>query len=290
MLYFHIKHVTSYLYDNPVFESRNLIKVYPRKDKHQKVLDHSIRISGEPHVKTGKDIFGNKFGIFTLHNPHNQLQIISEMDVQTESRDILSEAAHNQSWSDMRLLGMDSSFRLFLNPKNYFVMPDIWEVVNSFKIGEMLPLSIALAFNEYVYKNFTYNPAATLVDTPVEAVWFLKAGVCQDFSHVLIYMLRSVSIPARYVSGYICPNKSGLRGDGATHAWVEVYLSNYGWLGIDPTNNCIAAEKHVRVAVGRNYLDVAPVIGEFEGKARQSLGVTVTVSYDMPQITETSKF
>ncbi|MBY0424946.1 MAG: transglutaminase family protein, partial [Cytophagales bacterium] len=125
-----------------------------------------------------------------------------------------------------------------------------------------------------------YNPSATLVDTPMEAAWWRKAGVCQDFSHVLIYMLRSVSIPARYVSGYICPNATGYRGDGATHAWVEAYLPNVGWIGVDPTNNCIVGETHVRVAVGRDYHDVAPVVGEYQGLFGQDLRVIVTVSYD----------
>jgi len=254
--------------------------MFPLKGTHQKVLSHSISVSGNPPVKAGKDIFGNKFGIFTRYDRHRQLVITSTMEVQTTSRNSIWDASGgNQSWDDVRLLGLDSSFRLFLNLEYSNVMHDIWNVVNSFPTFRMSPLDVVLAFNEYVYRNFTYNPMATLVDTPLDTVWYIKAGVCQDFSHVLTYMLRSANIPARYVSGYICPNNNGMRGDGATHAWVEAYLPNFGWLGVDPTNNCVADEKHVRVAVGRDYRDIAPVVGEFKGNANQSLEVVVTVGY-----------
>ena len=279
-LNFHISHTTSYFYNQEVYESRNLIKMFPIKDKHQKVISHSISVTGNSPVKSGKDIFGNIFGIFTRFDNHTKLIIISKMDVQTNHRNLLWEASGgNQSWDDVRLLGLDSSFRLFLALENISVMHNIWAVVNSYPTGKMTPLNVVLAFNEYVYLNFFYNPWVTLVDTPLDIVWNMKAGVCQDFSHVLIYMLRSANIPARYVSGYICPNNDGMRGDGATHAWVEAYLPNFGWLGVDPTNNCVANEKHVRVAVGRDYQDVAPVVGEFKGSAYQTLEVNVTVDY-----------
>lgn len=279
-LNFHISHTTSYFYNQEVFESRNLIKMSPIKDKHQKVISHAINVSGNPPVKSGKDIFGNKFGFFTRYDKHKLLVINSTMDVQTTHRKLLKvSSAENQSWDDVRLLGLDSSFRLFLTLDNISVMQNIWTVVNSYPTGKMTPFEVVLAFNEYVFRNFFYNPWATLVDTPLDIVWNMKAGVCQDFSHVLIYMLRSANIPARYVSGYICPNNDGMRGDGATHAWVEAYLPHFGWLGVDPTNNCLANEKHVRVAVGRDYHDVAPVVGEFKGSAYQTLEVKVTVDY-----------
>lgn len=276
---FHIKHVTTYEYDRPVSLSHNLIKVYPIQDLHQTVQSHFISVSGNPLVKPGTDIFGNNFGIFSLPSAHSQLVIISEMEVTTERRNIAWDVLIKQPWDDLLVLSLDSSFRLFLNPKHFFVLPEIWSAVNLYNRRIMTPWEMVLAFNEYVYSNFTYNPSATVVDTPVEQVWLLKAGVCQDFSHVLIYMLRSVNIPARYVSGYICPNNDGMRGDGATHAWVEAYLPNFGWIGVDPTNNCLAKEKHVRVAVGRDYQDVAPVTGRYQGSARQTLKAVVTVSY-----------
>ena len=89
----------------------------------------------------------------------------------------------------------------------------------------------------------------------------IKAGVCQDFAHILLVMLRLLNIPARYVSGYVCPHDHNLRGEGATHAWVEAYIPFYGWLGLDPTNNCIVNDFHVRLAIGRSFSDCSPVRG-----------------------------
>jgi transglutaminase-like putative cysteine protease len=97
-------------------------------------------------------------------------------------------------------------------------------------------------------------------------------------------MLRLLGIPARYVSGYVCPHDHNLRGEGATHAWVEAYLPFYGWLGFDPTNNCIVDDLHVRLAVGRNFTDVSPVRGTYKGTAKQTLEVGVSVSYEDGQV------
>jgi transglutaminase-like putative cysteine protease len=131
-----------------------------------------------------------------------------------------------------------------------------------------------------VFEQFQYIKGVTTVETTLDEIWKLKAGVCQDFAHMMLALLRMVNIPARYVSGYICPNQTGMRGEGATHAWVEAYLPFYGWLGFDPTNNCIANEKHVRLAVGRSFNDCSPVKGTYRGSAEHTLEVMVSVQYN----------
>jgi len=105
----------------------------------------------------------------------------------------------------------------------------------------------------------------------------LKAGVCQDFAHLLLEMLQIAELPSRYVSGYICPKNHDLRGEGATHAWVEVFLPTYGWIGIDPTNNCLVSDRHVRLAVGKDFHDCTPVKGIYKGSLEHRLEVTVVV-------------
>ena len=107
-----------------------------------------------------------------------------------------------------------------------------------------------------------------------------RKGVCQDFAHVLLQLLRTASIPSRYVSGYICPNESGLRGEGATHAWVEIYTPKQGWLGIDPTNNIWTMDNHVKLSVGMNFNDCTPVKGTFKGFSKQTLSVCVSIGYE----------
>jgi transglutaminase-like putative cysteine protease len=113
-----------------------------------------------------------------------------------------------------------------------------------------------------------------------------KSGVCQDFVHLMLQILRTMKIPGRYVSGYICPNKNGMRGEGATHAWVEAWIPAYGWAGIDPTNNVWVTNNHVKLAVGRNFSDCSPIKGSFRGPAKQKLLVYVSIGYEDGHIFE----
>jgi transglutaminase-like putative cysteine protease len=141
-------------------------------------------------------------------------------------------------------------------------------------------IEIAQLCNEYVFSNFTYTKGITNIETTVDEILEIKKGVCQDFAHVLLQLLRTAGIPSRYVSGYICPNENGLRGEGATHAWVEIYSPKQGWLGLDPTNNIWTMENHVKLAVGRNFTDCTPVKGTFKGLAKQTLSVSVSIGYE----------
>ena len=127
---------------------------------------------------------------------------------------------------------------------------------------------------DYIHKNFNYQKGITNVFTKIDEIWKIKSGVCQDFTNVLIFLCRKAKIPARYVSGYVFADKT-LRGAGATHAWVEIFIPNYGWLGLDPTNNCIANDFHIRLAVGRSYEDCAPVKGVYKGNQTQLMNVNV---------------
>jgi len=134
----------------------------------------------------------------------------------------------------------------------------------------------------YIFNNFAYVPGVTEVRTPLAEVLQKRQGVCQDFAHLMIAMIRCAGLPARYVSGYIetepVPGSNGLVGATASHAWVEVYLPSGLWLGIDPTNNILEGERHVQIGIGRDYHDVPPLRGVFKGAERQQLSVMVTVS------------
>ncbi len=278
---FQIEHKTAYRYNYGVYNIKNLIKLYPAWNESQKLVSQEVLISGNPEVLPNTDTFGNMFGIFTINGPETELIITSTLEIETFYKDVLADVAGRKlhKWADIAILSMDNTFKLFLNPKDFYVIWDINNLVYSFNPSARNPLDIILEFNSYVYFNFRYDVFATRVNSTINEVWNMKAGVCQDFAHILIYMLQLTNIPARYVCGYICPNKDGLRGDGASHAWVEAYLPNYGWLGVDPTNNCLAQEKHIKLAVGRNYDDVAPVKGEYTGTASQTMTASVAVSY-----------
>jgi len=281
MVQFKIRHVTTYQYDNYVQNIKNIIKLYPVEDVHQRLVSHNLAVTANPRVSVSHDGFGNKFGIFSLKGSFNEMTIDSEVVISTVKRDVVAEVCKTwQNWDDVNLLSIDNSFQVFLNQRDFIGIREIISLVQTFNVRSKMPFQIIQEFNSYIFNNFYYNPGATSVYTTLTQVWNMKAGVCQDFAHILIVMLRLINIPARYVSGYICPNKNGMRGDGASHAWVEAYLPYYGWLGVDPTNNCLVNEKHVRLAVGRDYNDISPVKGEFWGCANQQLTVGVTVSYE----------
>ncbi len=124
------------------------------------------------------------------------------------------------------------------------------------------------------------------MQTTLDEIWGLRAGVCQDFAHILLVLLRQIGIPARYVSGYICPKQNGMRGEGATHAWIEAYIPFNGWVGFDPTNDSLVTDQHVRLAVGRNFSDCSPVKGTYKGSPDHILEVGVSVSYENGKTSE----
>lgn len=188
--------------------------------------------------------------------------------------------AKEEQWRCLELIQHQAPYIDFLNQERFAAIGEVVQVTGGERCNSCTPLENAKTFTQYVYTNFKYIKGLTSVETTLDEVWTLKAGVCQDFAHMLLVMLRIIRVPARYVSGYICPNKNGMRGESATHAWVEAYIPDYGWLGLDPTNNCIAGDLHVRLAVGRNFSDCSPVKGTYKGMSEHKLEVGVSVSYE----------
>ena len=144
----------------------------------------------------------------------------------------------------------------------------------------MDPLGLLLDLNSAVYRAIEYVPKSTRVDSPADDALRNRQGVCQDYAHIVIALVRQLGIPCRYVSGYLF-HREGVKtrsAEGATHAWVEAYLPDIGWTGFDPTNNTLAGETHVRTAVGRDYADVPPTRGVFKGDAASELTVAVRVT------------
>lgn len=278
---FKIQHVTRYSYEVPVRESANQIMLYPMTDSFQEVLLHLLQVSGNPEIEIHHDVFENKVGTFTHSQSHKELTIDSKLEVMTTPRTLPTEnIAHAEQWEILKNTKHQFPYIEFLKPEQFAALPELRDVMNNLHQKESTPLHCANTFCDYVFQSFTYQKGITTVDTTLDEIWNLRSGVCQDFAHILLEMLRLTSIPARYVSGYICPNKNGMRGEGATHAWVEAFIPAYGWLGLDPTNNCLVNENHVRLAVGKNYYDCSPVRGTYRGSSGHSLDVAVTVGYE----------
>ncbi len=279
---FKIQHITRYAYDRPVRESANQIKIYPFNYAGQEITNQELTITNDPNVNNFVDYFGNRVGLFMVNEPHEELIIDNKLVVKTFAfnNNPLSvsklsewEKFKEATQTDMHLLDLS-------HPEIIKSHQIIRTMVTELRPNWDAPAMFIQRCSEHIFENFAYQKGITNVETTVDEILALKSGVCQDFAHVLLEMLRSVNIPARYVSGYICPNQDGVRGAGATHAWVEVWLPSTGWVGIDPTNNTWVNDLHVSLAVGRHFVDCSPVKGTFKGPANQELSVFVSVGFE----------
>lgn len=290
MATFFIKHITKYTYSHPVIDGATLIRLHPINDDYQKVASHLISVTNNPFIETFTDFFDNRVGTFMVTEPHKELNIVSEIEVKTTDRIFPDDSVDSAAqWNELKQIKNTIDFIDFTNYKPFSGSQDIHDIILNKKLKTKSPYKAALELCEYVHNNFEYKAGVTDVNTPLEEAWELKAGVCQDFTNVLLRMIKMLGIPTRYVSGYICPNEEITRGEGATHAWVEAYIPFYGWLGIDPTNNAIANENHVRLAVGRNYDDCSPVKGVFKGSVEAEMQVKVEVRTSKNKETHTIK-
>lgn len=273
---YRIRHITRYSYPSAVIDSANQVMLFPLDDETQQLKKHDLRITHQPPVEVFTDYFGNKVGIFSVVKPHHELVIESLIEVVTQEATIPETTLDiTGQWAKLEELREQVPYMDFLSTEH--TEPEISAMASTMLNKTLSPFLIAQEISSFVYHHFEYKKGITNVETKVDEIWKLKAGVCQDFAHVLLVMLRFIGIPARYVSGYICPKDQELRGEGATHAWVEAYIPFHGWIGLDPTNNCIASDRHVRLAIGRSFLDCTPVKGTYKGSSEHTLEVSVTI-------------
>jgi len=200
---------------------------------------------------------------------HKELVIESKLVVRTTGASTLSinmhesfDSLYNEVNGHIQLLELSSAEKI---NKQAAIQEIVREIYQSSK-----PVAAVIEdCAHYIFTHFKYIKGITNIETTVDDILHHKSGVCQDFAHLMLQILRTLKIPSRYVSGYICPNKNGMRGEGATHAWVEAYIPAAGWQGIDPTNDVWVTNTHVKLAVGRHFNDCSPVKGTFKGPSRQ---------------------
>jgi transglutaminase-like putative cysteine protease len=278
---FVIHHVTKYNYPEAVRDSANQVMLFPIRDERQEVQSFKLKITGDPNVETFRDYYGNEYGSFMYVLPHTELKIETTIAVVTKPVVIPVDSGDaTAEWANLEEIKFMVPYIDFLKQEQFDALEEVKQVANAGKYKKLSVFDAVNELNGYVYQHFKYIKGITSVETTVNEIWKIKAGVCQDFAHMLLVMLRLLNIPSRYVSGYVCPHDHKLRGEGATHAWVEAYIPFYGWLGLDPTNNCVVSDLHVRLAVGRNFSDVSPVRGTYKGTAQQTLEVGVSVSHE----------
>ena len=282
---FQIHHVTKYTYNRPVKESVNQLRIYPVASDQQEILQHDVNITSDPEMFFFLDHWGNRCADFSLMEAHKTLVVDSRVVVRTIAHDVVSDVA--STVNDL-LQYIEKDFQLLelARPEEIQSADAIQEILRSIDCNHKTVKQIVEACSAYIFSGFKYIKGITNIETTVDEILEHRSGVCQDFAHVLLQLLRTMGIPSRYVSGYICPNKNGMRGEGATHAWVEAWIPQLGWIGIDPTNNVWATTHHVKLAVGRHFNDCSPVKGTFKGLARQTLSVYVSVGYEDGQVFE----
>ncbi len=280
-MYYTVRHVTRFRYSSPISESIMEVRIQPRSEGYQHCLDFRLHTTPRSRILTYRDELGNRVHHFDVPNYHNQLAITAEALVELTTPPSLPEALSAESWDELDALTANDEYWDMLMPSHYACPSDLlYELAAEFQLQRRAdPLTVLRNLNTAIYNSFEYAPKNTSVDSPIDDALRLRRGVCQDFAHIMITLVRELRIPCRYVSGYLISHGRGRErsGDGATHAWVEALLPGLSWVGFDPTNDTLVADRHIRVAIGRDYADVPPTRGVFRGKATSELSVTVKV-------------
>lgn len=279
-----IRHLTQYRYVAPVRESVMELWLRPQITARQRLLSFDIELDPVAQLFSYADSFGNAVYHFDCPQPHDQLTIRSRAIVETEAGDPLPGALDRSEWDRLKSEGVQGEYFDFLRPHGFTqATPMLGRFIRKHKLTALRradPLSAVAALCQAIYDAFEYEPGVTRADSPIDDILKAGRGVCQDFAHVMLAICRLWGVPARYVSGYLLTDRSEGhdRSDpDASHAWVEVFLPSLRWVGFDPTNNTPAGERHVIVAVGRDYADVPPSRGVFKGDAESELAVGVSV-------------
>lgn len=285
---YRIRHYTEYNYEDPVSICYNRLCLTPINTTGHECISSDISITPTPDELTFRDdFFGNKISFFSINKEHRRLRINTSSVVNIENR-LNPEKAFNSPilWRDVDELIRNEKetqeITQYILPSHYIPYSDAVGAFCKDCFNEDATLwSACNSLMKKIHATFEFKPGFTTVNTPVETVIKLKKGVCQDLAHLMIACLRNMKIPARYVSGYLetlpPPGKERLVGADASHAWVEIYFPEIGWVEFDPTNNLLPNHQHIIVAFGRDYQDVAPIKGIVFSSGKQKLTVRVDV-------------
>ena len=281
MNFYSIRHLTRFRYSSPITESIMEARMHPRSDSSQHCLTFSLSVSPRCRVFTYRDHLGNNVHHFDIPGEHSQLVIVAESVVEQHGPVEVPQFLSPDAWSALdELIGSGDYWEMLLPSQFAVESPALLELARKLDVVRRDdPLMLVRELNQRLFDYFDYAPRSTRVDSPIDDAITNCRGVCQDFAHTMIALLRHVRVPARYVSGYLYRGREDhdRSTPDATHAWVEALLPHIGWVGFDPTNNLIAHQRHIRTAVGRDYADVPPTHGVFRGKTDSELYVAVQV-------------
>jgi transglutaminase-like putative cysteine protease len=270
------RHASTYRYSAPVVASYNEARITPAASGGQSVIESTVAVKPASPLYTYVDYFSTVVVAFDIAEPHDELVVVGSSVVETA---LASADDDGCTWADLAdPEAVDRFAELLMATPATVGDEELFE--NARRLGAMpTPREAVDAVVGWLQGTMRYERGATGVSTSALEAWHERRGVCQDFAHVALVLLRQIGIPSRYVSGYLHPDANAAIGtsvEGASHAWVECYIGH--WYAVDPTNGAAAGERHVTVARGRDYADVAPFRGVYHGGALASLDVSVELT------------
>jgi transglutaminase-like putative cysteine protease len=289
-VFYAIRHVTRFNYEAPITESVMEARMQPRSEGPQRCVRFGLSTTPSSRVRMYSDPEGNIVHHFNLPGRHTRLTVTAEALVECAPATDLPDTLGSDAWPQLDRMTASGEFWELLHDSPFARQTSLVEAfaqdVALARSGD--PLQTIRRTMSEMYRRFEYSPRTTRVDSPIDEALTSRRGVCQDFAHIMIALVRRLGIPCRYVSGYLCQSHGGAArsSDGATHAWVEALLPELGWLGFDPTNDLVAGDRHIRVAIGRDYADVPPTRGVFKGLSavRSELAVAVAIGAAQPAL------
>jgi transglutaminase-like putative cysteine protease len=279
-MHYAIQHITKFKYSVASYESVMEVRLQPRTDNRQQCLSFHLYLRPAARVYPLQDYLGNWIHFFDIAGAHKELSVTANSVVSLLPPLTLPAALPLTSWAAADQLTHTGAEWEWLQPSAMTPAPPaLLALADEFQVNRQVdPLTALHQINDRLHTHFVYDTESTRVDSPIDEPLEHRSGVCQDFSHIMLALVRHIlKLPCRYVSGYLFHGGDDRSADDATHAWIEVLLPELGWVGFDPTNNLITGERHIRVAIGRDYTDVPPTLGIFRGGAESELSVAVKV-------------
>ena len=261
--------------------------MHPRSDANQRCLTFHLSVSPRCRVFSYRDHLLNHVHHFDIPGAHPQLVIVAESLVEVQPAVEIPSFLAPDAWTDLDQIVSEGDYWEFLFPSEFaHTTAPLEALARTLDVRRRDdPLMVLHHLNRQLFEYFGYKPKSTKVDSPIDVALESRQGVCQDFAHIMIALIRTeLKMPCRYVSGYLAHRSTNSDTDrsaqsaSATHAWVEVLIPHFGWVGFDPTNSLVAGDRHIRTAIGRDYADVPPTHGMFRGRAKSELTVAVRVT------------
>src|SRR6202162_3300927 len=255
-MFYAIRHFTRYRYSHSVWQSMMEVRMHPRSEGSQRCFIFQLSVNPRARIFAHTDARGNLVHHFDLPQRHRQLTVISDALVNIDEQQPLPETMDYKAWDDVQEMTEKKEYWDALMSSHFArTSPELEELANEIGVAkrdERSPLAFLTDVAAGVYRSFTYVKKSTAVNSPIEHALRSRQGVCQDFAHIMITLVRNAQIPCRYAGGYLyhsgeTPDRSA---GGARHAWVEALLPVLGWVGFDPTNNLPVGDRHIRTAVG----------------------------------------